>query len=303
MERVTPPAWVFLINPGSRGGRTRHCLDPLRLHILRAFPGSDVLVPESPELFESTVAEASRAGRRIAVLGGDGTFSLALNGLMAGDPSRTALGLLHHGRGGDFLYTSGFPRRLEPALEALKTAKSAACDCGRITSTMGTRYFLNEASVGLGGAVVRIVRRHPWPLPATMLYFLASLAASLRYRAPRLKITVDGEEIERSFLAVAAANGRYFGGRMHISPASDLFDGRLNLVGLPGWRHPRLLYLSALIYAGRHLGHPEVLHRPMQRIRIEPLEDRPVPIDVDGEEFGTLPAEIEVVPGAFQLLR
>ena len=294
--------WVFFINPEARGGGTRRRVGFLRARLSEAFPEAEILVPESPQAFVSAVSRWSRDADRIVALGGDGTFSHALNGLLAGDPSRAALGFIHHGRGGDFLYSTGFPRRLDRALLRLRESAPALTDCGCITTSAGTRHFLNVASIGLSGEVDRFVRKHSWPLPATAFYFLASLFASLRYRSPRLSIEVDGGEIRRKFLVVAAANGSYFGGRMHISPASDLHDGRLNLVGLPGWRHPRLLHLSTLVYAGRHLRHPEVLHRTFTRARIASLEDHPVSIDVDGEEFGALPAEIEVVPNAFQLL-
>jgi len=299
---VSDPRWVFFINPEARGGGTRRRLDFLRARVSGAFPKADILVPESPQAFVSAVTQGSRKADRLVALGGDGTFNHALNGLLAGDPSRAALGFLHHGRGGDFLRSTGFPRGLDRALLRLRESRPVPTDCGRITTSAGTRHFLNVASMGLSGEVDRFVRRHSWPLPATVFYFLASLSASLRYHSPRLSMEVDGCEIRRKFLVVAAANGNYFGGRMHISPASDLHDGRLNLVALPGWRHPRLLHLSTLVYAGRHLRHPEVLHRIFTRARIASEEERPIPIDVDGEEFGALPAEIEVVPNAFQLL-
>jgi diacylglycerol kinase (ATP) len=299
---VSALRWIFFINPEARGGGTRRRLEFLRARLGRAFPEASILVPDSPQGFISAVTRGSREADRLVALGGDGTFSHALNGLLAGDPSRAALGFIHHGRGGDFQRSTGTPRRLDLALLRLRESRPAVTDCGRITTSAGTRHFLNVASVGLSGQVDRFVRRHSWPLPATVFYFLASLSESLRYRCPRLSIEMDGGVIFRKFLVVAAANGNYFGGRMHISPESDLRDGRLNLVGLPGWRHPRLLHLSTLVYAGRHLRHPEVLHRTFTRARITSGEERPIPIDVDGEEFGALPAEIEVVPKAFQLL-
>ena len=293
--------WTFFVNPASRGGRTGRRLEHIAGHIRSRFPDAEILVPASASELEARVREASFRSERLGVLGGDGTFSHALAGLMDGNKRICVLVPIHHGSGGDFLNTHRTPRVLARALDRAREALPAPCDCGRITTTAGTRYYLNVASVGLGGAVDGFVKRHPWPLPATLLYFAASLSESFRYRSPRLCVTADGRVWDRPFIVAAAANGRYFGGSMHISPDSLLDDGRLDLVALPAWRHPRLLWLAALVYAGRHVRHPEALNLRFSDLTVEAPDGETVPIDVDGECFGALPARIEVVPGAFLL--
>ena len=293
--------WTFFVNPASRGGRTGRRLEHISRLLRSRFPDAEILVPVSAAELEAQVRDASFRSERLGVLGGDGTFSHALAGLMEGNRRTCALVPIHQGSGGDFLNTMRAPRSLGRALDRARTAHPAWCDCGRITTTAGTRWFINVASLGLGGAVDGFVKRHPWPLPATLLYFAAALSESIRYRSPRLRLAVDGKSWDRPFLVAAAANGRYFGGSMHISPDSLLEDGRLDLVALPAWRHPRLLWLAALVYAGRHIRHPEALNIRFAELTAEAPDRVSVPIDVDGECFGTLPARIEVVPGAFLL--
>jgi diacylglycerol kinase family enzyme len=293
--------WTFFINPASRGGRTGRRLEHITRLIRSRFPDAEVLVPGSAAELEIQVRDASYRSERLGVLGGDGTFSHALAGLMEGNSRTCALVPLHQGSGGDFLNTLGAPRSLGRALDRARGAHPFRCDAGRITTTAGTRYFLNVASLGLGGAVDGFVKRHPWPLPATLLYFAAALSESFRYRSPRLRLSVDGGTWDRPLLVAAAANGRYFGGAMHISPDSRLDDGKLDLVALPAWRHPRLLWLAALVYAGRHTRHPEALYVRFTELIAEAPDGEIVPIDVDGECFGTLPARIGVVPQAILL--
>ncbi len=293
--------WTFFVNPSSRGGRTALHLDYIHRVIRRRHPEAEILAPGSAAELQAQIREASFRAERLGVLGGDGTFSRALAGLMEGNHRTCALTPLHQGRGGDFLHTVGAPRGLGRALDRADAAHPVPCDCGRITTTAGTRCFINVASVGLGGAVDGFVKRHPWPLPATVLYFVASLVESFRYRASRLRLTMDGRVWDRTFLVAAAANGRYFGGSMHISPRSQIDDGRLDLVALPAWRHPRALWLAALVYAGMHIRHREVLGEPFTELTVEAPGGETVPIDVDGDCFGSLPARIEVVPEAFLL--
>jgi diacylglycerol kinase family enzyme len=55
-----------------------------------------------------------------------------------------------------------------------------------------------------------------------------------------------------------------------------------------------------LIRRGAHLNHPKILH--LHSSRVELSSPTPVHVDVDGELPGMLPALIEAVPGALELV-
>ena len=57
------------------------------------------------------------------------------------------------------------------------------------------------------------------------------------------------------------------------------------------------------IYKGEHLNNPEVEVFACDRIKIELLNEQARDLfllDVDGEPLGTLPMEVELVPGAIE---
>jgi diacylglycerol kinase family enzyme len=54
------------------------------------------------------------------------------------------------------------------------------------------------------------------------------------------------------------------------------------------------------LYSGSHFDIPQVHHSRGRLVEISGLGGR-VPVDVDGEPRGTLPARIEVLPGALTL--
>jgi diacylglycerol kinase (ATP) len=55
-----------------------------------------------------------------------------------------------------------------------------------------------------------------------------------------------------------------------------------------------------LILRGRQDHHPDIQHRLVKQIHLS--SDRPVPLQMDGDAAGQLPATLEAVPGAMDLV-
>jgi diacylglycerol kinase (ATP) len=94
------------------------------------------------------------------------------------------------------------------------------------------------------------------------------------------------------------ANGRFYGGGMHISPKSEPDDGALDVLVMAG---PKTEAFTALpkVYRGTHLPHRNIVELRASRVRVE--ADPPFPIEADGEHLGTTPATFEVVPLPIQV--
>jgi diacylglycerol kinase family enzyme len=164
------------------------------------------------------------------------------------------------------------------------------------------RAFLNIASFGLSGLVVRVVDENPKWIGGTPAYLFGTLRAMRRYRNQRVRIALDdGEPRETNVLTVAIANGRFFGGGMKVAPNAEIDDGLFDVVTLA--QAPlESLAMSADIYRGTHLGRGGVSCVRAKRIVAAPVDEGDVVlIDLDGEQPGRLPATFEVVPGALLL--
>ena len=131
-------------------------------------------------------------------------------------------------------------------------------------------------------------------------FLIATLRAMSRYDAPQVTLTVDDEIIynDRPFV-VAACNGQYFGGGMHIGPEADVTDGLLDVIVMP-WRS-RFYHSTkgTRVYRGTHIDLPGVLSKRGRVIKAE--SEAPCYLDIDGEAPGRLPVEIRVVPKALRL--
>lgn len=309
-----PLRTLILVNPRSRNGATGRRLDALR-GTLRAVLGElEIEATRGPRDAERIAREAARAGvERIVIAGGDGTTSEVVTGLLAaGLGAHVRLALLPLGTGGDLVRALGVPRDVEGALARIAAGKERSVDAGRARYRDAAghereSYFLNVASAGISGLVTALVNEAPKSLGGTLSFLIGTLRGIARHRAVPARVVVDGRTIHEGPLVLAtAANGRYFGGGMHVAPNALLDDGLLDVTLIGGVSKLRLLRELPKLYTGAHLGAEAVIADRGRTIEITPLASDagadPIHIELDGEPLGRAPVAFEVVPGAVTLL-
>jgi YegS/Rv2252/BmrU family lipid kinase len=250
-----------------------------------------------------------RAGvSRLIVAGGDGTTSEVVSGLLAaGLGAEVELGLLPLGTGGDLVRTLAVPRDLDAAIAALASGERRLVDAGRISyldheSKQRISYFLNVASFGISGLVDQLVNDAPKRLGGTLSFLIGTLRAFMRYRSQAVRICVDGVCLhDGPLMRAAAANGQFFGGGMHVAPEARLDSGELEVVVVPAMSKFSLFTKLPLLYRGSHGDNDQVILARGKCIEADAAPGA-VLLDIDGEPLGTLPATIEVLPAAIQLL-
>ena len=116
-------------------------------------------------------------------------------------------------------------------------------------------------------------------------------------------LTIDDQPRERRRVLMAAVgNGRFFGGGMKICPDARIDDGALDLVTVGDITKGEVLTNLGRLYEGTHLELDAVDNARVTRVAVEPVEcDARIPIELDGETPGHLPAVFEIVPGALRL--
>ncbi len=311
-----PAETLLVVNPKSRAGRSARHLAALRAGVEAALGELEVALTRGPRDAERIAREGVRAGcRRVVVAGGDGTVSEVVTGILGADLGRYAeLAVLPFGTGGDLPRTLGIPRDLGAALAALARGKRRVVDAGRVDyrtaeGTPRSSYFLNVASAGVSGLVDQLVARGGKGLGGRIAFLLATVRALVAYRAAPVEARLDGRSLGRGGLVLAAAaNGRYFGGGMQVAPEARPDDGALDAVFIADRSKLFLLRNLPRIYRGTHLAVEGVASGRGGILELEPLlvegargEPPRIPVDVDGEPLGYLPARFEVVPRALTL--
>jgi diacylglycerol kinase (ATP) len=234
------------------------------------------------------------AGERpdlVTSVGGDGTLNEVICGLAGSD---VPLGVIPLGTANCFALETGIP--LEPcqAAEALIKSKPKRIHLGQA----GERYFVLMASVGLDADVVYRVNPRVKKRLGRLAYVVKGFQC-LASRRPKLQVRLDGEQPIEGFLAVVS-NMRYYGGRFLVTPDAGFDKEELDVCIFQGEGAIAHLRFAWGVVRNRHLKFKNVIYRKAKEISIESPE--PAHIQVDGDYFGTTPADFRIVPNALTVM-
>jgi diacylglycerol kinase (ATP) len=305
---------LIIVNPASAGGATGKAWPGIASAVRQHFGPFEVALTERPGEAVEIAEREARAGRKfIIACGGDGTINEVANGILRAE-SGAELGILPSGTGGDFRRTLKVPTRAADAARSLREGETRLMDAGRVTFANArggeeSRFFLNVASFGMGGDVIRRVKsREGLPAGAARLlggrlsFAASALQAAVTFEKSLVRVSLDGgTESQMNVANFCVANARYFGGGMKIAPNAKVDDGRFDVVAVGDLSALTVLANSYKLYLGTHLGMQEVRHALATRVRAESADGSVVKLEVDGELAGRLPAVFELLPGALKV--
>jgi diacylglycerol kinase family enzyme len=252
--------------------------------------------------------EAAREGYDVVVaFGGDGTVNEAANGLVGSD---TPLCPLPGGSTNVWARTLGIPNDVVDATEHLLRMaddfRPRRVDLGRVNE----RYFVFASGIGLDASVVERVDAHPRRKARYGAWYYSAAGVSIfnrRYlvRPPVVRVRAGNRDITGVTVIVQNSDPfTYFRKRpIHVAEQAGLETGSLSLAVL---RRATLLELPTLIPRLLSARPESVLrHRQIESLptlthaRVEAVDDRPFPLQVDGDYIGEFDAvEYTAAPGA-----
>ncbi|MBL8192816.1 MAG: diacylglycerol kinase family lipid kinase [Blastocatellia bacterium] len=293
---------LIIVNPASANGSTGRNWPGLAARISNYFGQFNCVFTKKAGDAKDLAASAANGGRKfIIACGGDGTISEVVNGILSSDSNNIELGILPHGSGGDFRKTLDLPSRFEDAAHALANGISQEIDVGQVTfintkKIEETRYFINVASFGMGGEVVKRTESSNKTFGGTLAYAYATLATTLSYECPEIFLQCDELAKQRWRIATGiVANGCYFGGGMKIAPNAELTDGLFDVVVVKELSKLAILANTHHLYAGTHLDLSYVASTKVKKIKAWAVDSkRIVRLELDGEFVGQLPATFEL---------
>ena len=293
---------VIIANPRSGRGRLEAALPRIEGILQDQGLAYRVVRTTHPGHATQAARDALRAGERYLVAaGGDGTVHEVANGMIEdGRPlaADAVLGVVAAGSGCDFARSFGLPGDAVQAAHHLAGDRVRPIDVGSITCADGTtRYFVNIAEAGLGGAVVARAARLS-PLLRGARYACGFWLTLPGFRPATVRLDADGQAFEWRAFNVVVANCRFYGGGMQISPKSQPDDGALDVLVMTGPKSDAFTTIPK-VYKGTHLPHRNIAELPAVSLRIE--ADPPFPVEADGELLGTTPASFGIIPACVRL--
>ncbi len=254
----------------------------------------DVHVTNGPRHATQLAAGLTDDVEAVLAVGGDGTVGEVVNGL---SESGVPMLILRTGTENLLARELGMPTDPEKITETLLRGERFASDVGIING----KRFLAMAGIGFDAECVARMNLSRHGHITHYDYFWPIWRTYWAYRYPLLTVEADGVEIfkGRGF-ALIGNIARYSAGLRILSKARN-DDGLLDLGIFPCDSRLRMLGHALRAFLRCHIGLGGMIYRQCRNVLIR--SDEGVPIELDGELGGYLPAECTVLPGAVNFLR
>ncbi len=246
---------------------------------------------------------------RLAVMGGDGTFSEVIDGLMKSKEnlSNLLVGLIPFGTGNDWGRYWHLDRNIEKSINVLANGVPTAVDVGKINYSAGekpvTRYFINAYGLGFDAKVLELTNslQHTFK-GASWTYTLALFLTLFKHRSQVMEYEFYGGKTFKGLSYTASmGNGCYTGGGIKQTPEAVPNDGLLDIMVVENLNLIKILKAIPLLFSGRLLEHDSV--HLFKSKNVIARSAKPIISEVDGilQEF-TNEIKVELLPKQINFL-
>lgn len=269
--------YEILINPVSGKGKSLIALKTIESLLQQKKIEYNIHMTEYPHHATQIVKKLNEAeSTNLIVLGGDGTFNEALNGIT--NFESIIVGFIPCGTGNDYVKSTSVPKDTVKALNLILEGNIGYTDFFQLDG----KRALNCAGAGMDVDV--LVRYSTMKaFKGKIKYYASLIDVLLHLRFHKMKINIDGVESEKSVFIAAIANGKYFGGGMPISPLSDTNDGVFNVVIVNEIKPRQVFGMLLKFLKGKHISEPCTETFTAKEITITLLDEGKT--QVDGEVF------------------
>lgn len=245
-----------------------------------------------PNSARDEAERAAKAGFDLVIAaGGDGTINEVVNGI-APLAKRPKMAIIPTGTTNDFARALKIPRG--NPVEAAKIIGKNQMIKMDIGQARDDTYFINIAAAG---SFTELTYSVPSQLKTTFGY-LAYLAKGVELlpqvsKVP-VRITHDDGVFEGDASMIFAAITNSVGGFEQIAPDAKLDDGKFTLIIVKTANLIEILHLIRLVLnGGKHINDRRVEYIKTSYMKIEPLSDKRMMINLDGEYGGDAPIELK----------
>lgn len=244
------------------------------------------------ELREIASSLGSLSPEMVFVLGGDGTFNEAANGLVHTD---FPLAFIPMGTTNVLAEELHLPRDAGAAADRALEGAVRKISLGKVTWKDGTvRYFVMMAGAGFDASTVYGVSESLKGAIGKGAYLCSGARVCLERPEP---FEVESVQYRGVAYAVVVGNGSKYGGRFSITPDASLFDPFFYVFILTSGTRSALMVAVAGILLGRHLPKGAITYFRTDRLSL--LGN--ARLQTDGDRAGNLPVDISIEPDCLNI--
>ncbi len=320
---LAPPAPILILaNPTAGVGKGRAS----RLRLLEAAKnelekhGHTVHIGFEDESggISERAENAARAGAPLIVAaGGDGTVNAVANGILRasnGEKSQTKLGILPMGTGNVVAFNLGLGKGWKSAVKIIREGHTRTIDAGLALPLDGARgpskhgdeaptprYFLLMAGIGFDAKVIEDTSLRLKFVLRDFAYALRSLQNAVVHQGTQVTLTFPDGRVESALSWILmAGNAASYAWAIRFTERARLNDGQLDLCLFPFANKMKSIQQVMQLLIGQHVERGAAHYFKTTGVKIESAP--PIPVQLDGDEWGTTPLELRVCPGVLQVL-
>lgn len=172
----------------------------------------------------------------ILILGGDGTLSEAINGIMRANltpeqRTKIQVGLMPRGTGNDWGRFWNLTKNYKQSLQRFFEGEGHPIDIGCLTYWRNNiehhRYFINSMGFGVDPLCCKKAETLKYYIGSHHVNYLFGLiAAIIQHKAQHMQVVVDGKvTVEDLLFTMSIGNGPFSGGGIKQNPEANPTDG------------------------------------------------------------------------------
>lgn len=231
-NKIKKPRWAFIINPIAGNGKARRYGEIIsKVAQLKGISPEIVLTEKKGHATELATQLCKAGFNPIAAVGGDGTFSETVHGLIEFIKKKEIIfGAVPAGTGNDFIGITGFPEKLgQREWDIFLECRTAKMDVG----CCNDRHFINGMGLGFDAQVAwenynsKLHERVKGGDKTKYVWHIIKTLVAYREKTMLLKTGKETREV-KSFLNTIA-NGRRLAGGFYLTPYAIADDGLLDV--------------------------------------------------------------------------
>lgn len=227
----------------------------------------------------------------ILILGGDGTLSEAINGIMRADltaeqRAKIQVGIMPRGTGNDWGRYWNLDKRFKESLRRFFEGEGHPIDIGCVTYWRNGiehhRYFINSVGFGVDPLCCQKAEHLKYYIGSHSINYLFGLiAAIIQHKAQHMILNVDGKQaVDDRLFTMNIGNGPFSGGGIRQNPEADPTDGVFHTMFIKKPTFKQVIAALPKLYNGRLTELPFVY--PIVGREIEMIYRKHILFEADG---------------------
>ncbi|NQT59520.1 MAG: hypothetical protein HQ557_11120 [Bacteroidetes bacterium] len=296
---------LLILNRGSRSGKGQRLWGTWLQELKSAGIETKAAVTETMN-DASVLAEGSGGYDLVIAAGGDGTINRVIDGVMRSGTKRPKLGILYSGTSPDFCTFHGIPTNPEAALQVIIKGKARKVDVTKIihadeNGIKRISHFGCGANIGMGAIVARRANRWRKRLGDTPGTWAAVVSAIIENPRVDIDLILDGETYSlHNVNNLFVLKSPFIASGLRLNFPLSPTDGKLVVAAIHGKGRMGLLKTLPAMYSGNATDSSGLFTKECRIVEISSPAIQE--LEYDGDPRGWLPARIEIIPKALDLI-